>query len=128
LHLSQLQSERRVWVEKNFPGNLEIHSVLGMVEELGELSHAFLKREQGIRGLAEKHTAAIKDAVCDLIIFSCGIADAEGFDLGEAMYETWAQVKKRNWIDQPLDGMEQPEQTKLQVEGEENLAKVEYPE
>ena len=114
MHLSQLQSERRAWVERNFPGTSGLNeSILGMTEELGELAHAVLKRHQGIRGSAEEHSAAIEDAVCDLIIFACGVADAEGFDLGQAVHDTWQQVKNRDWVNQPLDGLGKPEQLAL---------------
>ena len=36
---------------------------LWFMEEVGELAHAYLKMEQGIRGNADEHTANMKDAV-----------------------------------------------------------------
>lgn len=66
---TRLQSEVGRWVQKNFPESPAHHQIWGLVEELGELTHAMLKSQQGIRGDAEKHTAAGKDAVADSIIF-----------------------------------------------------------
>lgn len=65
----RLQSEVGRWAEKNFPASPPKHQVLGLVEELGELAHAHLKGEQGIRGSTEAHAAAARDAVADSYIF-----------------------------------------------------------
>ena len=65
----RLQSEVSRWAEKNFPESPPRHQILGLVEELGELAHAHLKGEQGIRGSAEAHAAAARDAVADSFIF-----------------------------------------------------------
>lgn len=104
MNLSELQSERNDWVARNFPNDSLDHSFKGVVEEVGELSHHLLKREQGIRGDEEFHTVEIRDAVCDLVIFAAGIATHEGFDFGEAVQETWDRVKNRNWVADPKTG------------------------
>jgi hypothetical protein len=65
----RLQSEVARWVEKNFPTSPPRHQALGLIEELGELAHARLKSEQGIRGSVEQHTADAQDAVADSVIF-----------------------------------------------------------
>lgn len=65
----RLQSEVSRWAEKNFPESPPQHQIWGLVEELGELAHAHLKGQQGIRGSAEKHAAAARDAVADSFIF-----------------------------------------------------------
>jgi len=36
---------------------------MGLVEEVGELAHAHLKNEQGIRGTPEEHVQAKVDAI-----------------------------------------------------------------
>jgi NTP pyrophosphatase (non-canonical NTP hydrolase) len=63
------QVEHLNWVEKNFPDQKPYQPLLGLAEEVGELSHAFLKREQGCRGTAEEHDKEIKDAVGDIFVF-----------------------------------------------------------
>lgn len=79
---AQLIKERDEWVARNFPpipreipGN---DSILGCIEELGELTHGFLKLKQGIRGTPEEHNAAMRDAVGDLIIYLLGVMSAHG--------------------------------------------------
>jgi NTP pyrophosphatase (non-canonical NTP hydrolase) len=92
MDLATLQSERNVWVAKNFPGDRIEDSFMGAVEELGELAHHLLKRKQGIRGDALMHTMEIKDAVADCVIFLAGVATHEQFDFGQAVQEAWDQV------------------------------------
>ena len=80
----RLQSEVGRWVEKNFPAAPPSWQMWGLIEETGELdearvlsalpafgkiAHAHLKAQQGIRGSAEKHAAAARDAVADSVIF-----------------------------------------------------------
>lgn len=76
----QLVKERDEWVAKNFPpypgevpGN---DSILGCIEELGELAHAHLKAKQGIRGNQREHDAAARDAIGDLIVYLLGVISA----------------------------------------------------
>lgn len=66
--LNEIQSELKVWTEYNFGKQTPDIAILGMIEELGELSHAILKEKQGIRQsdfLADK-----KDAIADLTIYA----------------------------------------------------------
>jgi NTP pyrophosphatase (non-canonical NTP hydrolase) len=104
MDLATLQSERNVWVAKNFPGDRIEDSFMGAVEELGELAHHLLKRKQGIRGDALMHTMEIKDAVADCVIFLAGVATHEQFDFGQAVQEAWDQVKNRDWVADPQKG------------------------
>jgi NTP pyrophosphatase (non-canonical NTP hydrolase) len=103
--LKRLQAEIAPWEKHNFGDRPAWHPLLGVLEELGELSHAFLKRAQGIRGTPEKHAADIRDACADLIIFLCDFATTEGIDLDNAVTETWARVKQRDWKKNPQNGM-----------------------
>jgi hypothetical protein len=75
-----LIAERDEWVARNFPpgpddipGN---DSILGVVEELGELAHAHLKAKQGIRGTQAEHDAAAKDAIGDITVYLLGVMSA----------------------------------------------------
>jgi len=101
--LSRIQEEQRAWVLHNFGNREAWQSLLGVQEEVGELAHAFLKRHQGIRGTYEKHTADIRDAVADIIIFLMDFASAEGIDVREALDETWQKVRQRDWRVNPSD-------------------------
>ena len=69
--LTQIYNEHGIWEAKNFPDSNATDNVLGMIEEVGELAHAILKREQGIR-VNENHDAEIRDAIADITLFLFG--------------------------------------------------------
>jgi hypothetical protein len=54
--LKQLQKEIGEWRSKNFPNTEKWEPLVGIMEELGELSHAHLKQFQNIRN-NEDHEA-----------------------------------------------------------------------
>ena len=105
ISLSQLQYEKEVWERRNFPDMDCIRAVLGVVEEVGELSHAVLKRDQKIRGSEVEHSAAIQDACADIVIYLTSVARFEGFSLEEAVERVWKEVvQKRDWKANPESG------------------------
>jgi len=80
---TQLQAEVGEWSCKNFPNNEPFDPFYGMIEEIGELAHAILKKKQGIRGTPEEHDAAIKDAIADCMIFATDYCCRNYFDLSK---------------------------------------------
>jgi NTP pyrophosphatase (non-canonical NTP hydrolase) len=66
--LNEIASEIDTWGRKNFPVRIPR---MGVLEEIGELAHAFLKRAQGIRDMdkPEIFLKATKDAVADCMIY-----------------------------------------------------------
>lgn len=104
--LQMFQLAVGAWSRMNFPGNLPHHPLLGIGEESGELMHAHLKCEQGIRGTAAQHVAAKKDAVGDIIIYLADYCERNDIDLGFAVSDTWFKVRQRNWRANPEDGGE----------------------
>jgi NTP pyrophosphatase (non-canonical NTP hydrolase) len=68
----KLIEERNAWIAHNFPGPDMPNTMLGVIEELGELTHSWLKRDQGIRGTTEQHNEDMKDAVGDLTVYLLG--------------------------------------------------------
>jgi NTP pyrophosphatase (non-canonical NTP hydrolase) len=104
--LSVLQQQVGAWSSRNFPTNRgkAYRRLLGAFEELGELSHAHLKAEQGIRGTPEEHRAAKKDAVADAIIYLADYCYCEDIDMGDSLQETWEQVRTRDWVKFPKNG------------------------
>lgn len=101
LHTVQVQQHE--WSLRNFGEHPVWMPVMGCAEEVGELSHAVLKRAQEIRGTKEDHDAAIRDAVADIVIFACDVANVEGFDLEAEVIATWERVRKRDWKANPAD-------------------------
>lgn len=71
--------------------------LLGIGEELGELNHAYLKREQGVRGSREKHDAEIRDAVGDILVFLAAFCTAERIDMDDCRITVWNEVKERDY-------------------------------
>lgn len=73
LTFRQLQTENAEWAEHNFPETvgegLSYRSLLGVFEEAGELAHAHLKGEQGIRHTSQEIHAMKADAVGDILVY-----------------------------------------------------------
>ncbi len=67
MSLRQMQKEQDEWSKRNFDNKKPYQPILGAAEEVGELAHAYLKMEQGIRGNTDEHTANMKDAVADSV-------------------------------------------------------------
>jgi NTP pyrophosphatase (non-canonical NTP hydrolase) len=100
--LRRLQEENREWCDHNFPNRQPYQPLLGALEELGELAHAHLKGEQGIR-TNQDHNAAKVDAVADVIIFLADYCNQNGIDMQDAVESTWAAVKQRDWRKDPVN-------------------------
>ena len=103
--IRELQNKLLLWSKKSELKANPILMTLGVVEEVGELSHALLKREQGIRGFDdnEKFEAAAKDAIGDSFIYLTQVASELGYDLEDIINETAAGVLKRDWVANPVD-------------------------
>lgn len=101
--LKELSREIAMWAVNNELTD-DYHSqserpFMGMVEELGELSHARLKREQGIRGMVNTTTfmKAEQDALADLMIYWLHYCFMRRIDPDRLIMETWKKVKERDW-------------------------------
>lgn len=71
--LLDLQKELFRWQTYNFGEQKDRRMVLGICEEAGELCHAHLKLEQGIRGDQESLKAEAMDAVGDICIYAMNL-------------------------------------------------------
>lgn len=104
MDLYEFQKDHKRWLDHNFPGQLPHQPLLGVVEEVGELSHSFLKMEQGIRGSTEKHLAEAQDAVGDIIVYLASLCNTMGWDLDKCLREAWSEVRERDWQAHPETG------------------------
>ena len=104
MNLTKLQIEVAEWSAKNFPNKQKHQPLLGVSEEVGELCHAHLKAEQGIRGQAIEHHTSKIDAIGDIVIYLADYCEQNDIDLGMAVSETWEEVKKRDWTKNKKDG------------------------
>lgn len=82
-------------------------NLLGVQEEVGELSHCFLKMIQGIRGYNDeiKYRAEAKDAVGDIVIYLMGFCDAHEWSLEQIVHEVAGEVMQRDWHKDPEEGI-----------------------
>lgn len=103
--LTELQAEVKQWVAANFPKpHYPYRPILGAVEELGELAHAFLKKDQGVR-VDENHDAAMTDAVGDIIIYLADFCNQTDRDLDDIVDQVWDKVSQRDWKKNPVSGI-----------------------
>lgn len=102
--LDKYQKKVNDWSLKNFGphhGN-GYRNLLGMMEELGELCHAHLKQEEGIR-INEDHEHNKRDAIGDIIVFLLNYCDSQGYQLSEILDEVWNEIKDRDWKNDPAE-------------------------
>jgi NTP pyrophosphatase (non-canonical NTP hydrolase) len=100
-----IQIEHRQWQEYNF-GKIPVHdSILGAMEELGELCHAYTKLKQGNR-VNEDHVADMKDAIGDIVIFLISICNERGWNFQDIVIDVWTQVRQRDWRKYPENGID----------------------
>jgi NTP pyrophosphatase (non-canonical NTP hydrolase) len=106
--LEALQEAQLYWSIYNFPQTTVYEQFMGVVEEVGELSHVLLKRAQGIRQnthTEEEYKAKIADCVGDVCIFLMNFCSRNGLSLWDCIDKTWREVSKRNWRKYPYNGV-----------------------
>lgn len=106
--LQRVQFQLIPWQAYNFPGRPSWQPLLGAVEEIGELAHAFLKLSQGIRGTRVAHLEAMEDAIGDTIVFLCDFGNSQGIDVERALDRTWEKVRHRDWQRSRATGSKDP--------------------
>lgn len=99
LTFSQFENDFAHWIERQpFGKNQQTwEPLLGLAEEVGELSHAHLKQHQGIRGSSEEHERAAKDAIGDILVYAAGYCKNRGWSLRECLETAWKEVSNRDW-------------------------------
>jgi NTP pyrophosphatase (non-canonical NTP hydrolase) len=102
--LKEMQTAHNEWARRNFGPTPPYRALLGAMEELGELAHAHLKEEQGIRGTTAKHEEDAKDAVADTVIYLIDYCNLRGWDFEALLMETWSRVSQRDWKKNPTTG------------------------
>jgi NTP pyrophosphatase (non-canonical NTP hydrolase) len=102
--IDRFQDSVGKWGDRNFTSRDWHHPLMGLSEELGELNHALLKQEQGIRGSYEEHEAQAVDAVGDIVIFLAHLCHRRGWCLRRAVESAWMDVSQRDWISDPEKG------------------------
>jgi NTP pyrophosphatase (non-canonical NTP hydrolase) len=106
LKLSSFQKAHNEWLLKNFPNVEPWEALAGIIEEVGELSHAHLKGHNKIRGLADEAEvrAAKADAIGDIFIYMASYCNTNGLDLELCIERAWQHVRRRDWRANPETG------------------------
>ena len=106
IDIKQFQAMQALWLKKNFPDAQPWEALAGIVEEVGELSHAHLKGFNKIRGLddPQKVAAAKSDAIGDIFVYMASYCNTNDLDLEECIFSAWEEVQRRNWRLNPEDG------------------------
>lgn len=107
MNLAELQRQRKLWGEHNFPTATAEDTLIGAMEELGELAHANLKGRMKIRTGVDSGALedAERDAIGDIVIYLTGYCIHRGFSFDECVERAWNEVKDRDWVANPVDGM-----------------------
>ena len=104
---NEFQDKVTIWSDYNFGSKRGIKEaatkLIGVQEELGELSHSVLKSLQGIRN-DEYHIEDAQDAVGDLMLYLADFCKTMGFSLEECANIAWEEVKDRDWKKFPNNG------------------------
>lgn len=98
--ITQLQDLVGAWIDRQpFRDQKPHQPLLGISEEVGELCHAHLKNEQGIRGFEDAEYTKRKkmDALGDIFVYMCGYAKANNISLAESIRMAWVVVRARDW-------------------------------
>lgn len=107
--LDAIQKQLEDWRNKNFGYHSHswMENYMGMVEELGELTHARLKGMQGIRGTEKGFREDEQDAIGDILIYLLNYCNTRGFNVGKILDQTMNEVLARNWKKFPKNGRDQ---------------------
>lgn len=107
------QKELAEWQNRNFDKVSHEDCLIGVMEEVGELSHAILKHKQKIRGYHDesKFIAEAEDAISDTIVYLTQMATILGINLKESHENITSEVLKRNWKDNKETGNQPFENT-----------------
>lgn len=104
-YLTLFQECHYRWLEHNFPDQKPADGLLGLVEEVGELAHAHLKADQGIRGISrQEYRRQARDAVGDIFIYLMSYCNTNGISMAGAILEAWEEVSERDWQRYPETG------------------------
>ena len=97
--LALIQQNLFKWQREQFGNTPLAHLALGVAEEVGELSHAILKRDQGIRGFDDKKKfeEAVADAIADTAIYSINLCSTLGIDYETVLTEVSKKILQRKW-------------------------------
>lgn len=96
------QSDVTDWQRANFNQLGVAWTTLGLVEEVGELARALLKREEGIRGSYDEWSEEVRKELGDIFIKLLDVAQTLDYDLPTVAMLRWMVVRERNFRANPI--------------------------
>lgn len=103
--MSALQVRLFRWQSRNFGVPSRFQILAGVMEEVGELSHALLKNAQGIRGMSDDDArVAAGDAIADAVVYLIQLCTALRIDFGVLIWRVAETVLGRDWVADPEKG------------------------
>lgn len=102
IELKTMQKDIARWRKKNFPhsGTVGIQ-MIGVMEEVGEVCHLILKKDQKIRGPSlmsnRQWKEEMKDGVGDIVVYLMNLCTLASIDIEEAIKSTVEMVLARDW-------------------------------
>lgn len=98
--LNEIREEVGQWSKENFGEQPSVNPLRGINEEMGELVHSTLKRDQGIReGEEGVGDEAEKDAIGDMFIYLCDYSYREGIRFMDTKPKTNNNTAIESWRD-----------------------------
>lgn len=104
--VAKLQGRLHAWQVRNFGEMSKYQMLAGIMEELGELSHALLKNDQQIRGFEDEAFFLEKagDSLADMRVYMEQLCTILKLDAPTLFEETANQVMKRDWVKDSAKG------------------------
>lgn len=98
MQIYHYQMAIKAQMEANGVRQTPLLMALGVCEEAGEVAHAMLKREQGVRGYDddEYFHAQLRDAIGDTGVYLMELCEQMGWDFEAVLKETAQHVLDRN--------------------------------
>jgi NTP pyrophosphatase (non-canonical NTP hydrolase) len=108
MRLKQLQQEHNAWKRLQLGAHRIDTSLMGLMEETGELAGAIRKERQGIDDQA-KLIQKQRSGIADITMCLVDICNVRGWDYEEIVANKWAVVKERDYRAGPIDYSKEPE-------------------
>ena len=99
--LDIFQEEVKDWAYHNFPKDTFADTVLGLVEEVGEVCRTIIKKNQGVRGTPEYWDEEARKELGDVFIKLLHVmvlfdpSDGSAYRIAS---DRWQVIRKRDWV------------------------------
>jgi NTP pyrophosphatase (non-canonical NTP hydrolase) len=100
--LDELAWLSHAWIEARWPGESDADRIAALVEEVGELARAMVKRGHDERGSVEEWTTEVCKEWGDVVLILLDIAEREGFAPTAAVWSHYWSIRDRDKDHDPI--------------------------